>query len=74
MFNLWHPFKKVSLEAVPKEEINIKSVSDNLNISDDIDRAQLRSLKARTEITMIYERLADNAIQNLKAKEHVSYY
>ena len=63
---MWHPFKRVTLEAVTKNESDISVPAQKIKLSDEIQTAQLRSLKARTEISMIYERMAESALANLK--------
>lgn len=71
---MWHPFKKVTLEAVTKNEPKVTIPEPDIEISEELEKAQLRSLKARTEISMIYERMAENALQKLKGSTRAANY
>lgn len=71
---MWHPFKKVTLEAVRKNEPKATIPEPDIEISEELEKAQLRSLKARTEISMIYERMAENALQKLKGSTRAANY
>jgi hypothetical protein len=71
---MWHPFKKVTLEAVIKNTSEVTSSPVEINIPEEVETAQLRSLKARTEISMIYERMAEGALAKLKGTTHAANY
>jgi hypothetical protein len=65
---MWHPFKKVILEPITENNIDVPQPI--VTLPTEVEKAQLRSLKARTEITMIYERMAENALVKLKGNKH----
>ena len=69
---MWHPFKKVTLTNVTQNSKDVTLPEASIKISDETEKAQLRSLKARTEISMIYERMAENALAKLKGSSHAT--
>lgn len=72
--NMWHPFKKVRLEPVKISSDESSQLNINPVLNKEIEKAQLRSLKARTEITMIYDRLSEGAVSKLKGgPKYVSF-
>ena len=57
---IWNPFKRVKLKPV----LPTVATTDNPDpvYQAEVERAQLRSLLARTQITMIHETLAARAL------------
>ncbi len=65
---MWNPFKKITLEPINKTNNNHCAIQ----LSEDTEKAQLRSLKARIEITMLYEQLAEKALIGIKGDGHAA--
>ena len=70
---MWNPFRKVHLEPKVLTGITIDTYEINPEIQKETEIAQLRSLKARIEIKMIYERLSEEALSKIKGHRHASF-
>lgn len=70
---MWHPFRKIRLEPKHIERSSDSQLYVNPDIQKETEIAQLRSLKARTEIKMIYERLSEEALSKIKGHRHASF-
>lgn len=69
---MWNPFKSVKLKPVTVNHSDTIKNNPDIKLSPDVEKAQLRSLKAKTEITMIYEQLARKALLSMKGQNHAS--
>lgn len=75
MWKFWNPFRKYKLEPkIPSEPMINISMVINPTIKSETEQYQLRSLKARTEITMTYERVAEEALNKYKGRKHAQSY
>ena len=66
---MWNPFRRVTLEPViPAREVKPALGPETIDPAyvAEVDRAQLRSLLARTQITMIHETLATRALSQIR--------
>lgn len=70
---MWHPFKKFHLDRSKLVNSTNDTYEINPEIKKETEIAQLRSLKARTEIKMIYENLSEQALNKIKGQRHASY-
>ena len=66
---MWNPFKIIKLKPViPSKDVKPASgpeTTDPVYMAE-VERAQLRSLLARTQITMIHEQLAQSALCHIR--------
>ena len=66
---MWNPFRNVKLEPViPSKDVKPASgpeTTDPVYMAE-VERAKLRSLLARTQISMIHETLATRALCNIR--------
>lgn len=66
---MWNPFRKVKMEPVlPSSDVKPAIGPETIDpvYKAEVEQAQLRSLLARTQISMIHERLAENALYQLR--------
>ena len=66
--NMWNPFKSYKIEAIP----DTTDIDSKVHVPNGTEQAQLRSLKARTEITMLYETIAEKALNNMRGENHAT--
>ena len=66
---MWNPFRRVRLEPViPSKDVKPASgpeTTDPVYMAE-VERAKLRSLLARTQISMIHEQLAQSALCHIR--------
>ena len=66
---MWNPFRKVRMEpVVPSNDVKpaIGPETTDPVYKAEVEQAQLRSLLARTQISMIHEHLAEKALYQLR--------
>ena len=66
---MWNPFRRVKLEpVVPSLQVEpaIGPEKTDPVYRNHVEHAQLRSLSARTQINMIHESLANNALMHIR--------
>lgn len=66
---MWNPFKSVKLEPVlPAKDVKAATgpeTTDPAYVAE-VERSKLRSLLARTQITMIHETLAERSLLHMR--------
>lgn len=62
---MWNPFRKHRIRPVLIDEVD-PAASLNPSVEIEIERQQLRSLTARVQISMIHDRLAEEALCKIK--------
>ncbi len=60
---MWNPFRRYTIQ--PQESAIVAEELDNV-IKPETERALLQSLRARNEVTSIYERLSGEALHDLR--------
>jgi hypothetical protein len=64
---VWNPFRGPKLAAVViDDETTPAESAENPAYRDELEKVQMRSLLARTQITMIQESLANRALAQLR--------
>lgn len=66
---MWNPFRSVKLEpVVPSQEVKAAvgpETTDPAYVAE-VERSKMRSLLARTQITMIHETLAERSLFHMR--------
>lgn len=64
---MWNPFRGPKLTAVvASNDVEAAKGSESAEYREALEKAQMRSLLARTQISMIHESLADRALAQMK--------
>lgn len=66
---MWNPFKSVKLEPVlPNQDVKASIGRETLDPAyvAEVERSKLRSLLARTQISMIHETLAERSLIHMR--------
>ena len=66
---MWNPFRSVKLEpVVPAQEVKAAIGSETTDPAyvAEVERSKMRSLLARTQITMIHETLAERSLFHMR--------